>query len=395
MNVLLVEDDSDKIARIAEVIEGCIGKDHFELTTVGTVNDALVEMGRVRFDVVIADLVLPQMKGARETSDATPQWCEQIENHWSGKMSSWVVMTGFHEIAVDARESFARHGVAVIEYDETGVWKTILANRLRELAIDRPLDFLIVCALEKERASFKYCKAVEVGRLFTVQGLDCLELKLGEYRGVAVVLSAPGLVSTAIATTKAAQAFKPRAIAMSGICGGIQGEVELGDLVVPDVSWNYQAGKIVGGKLKPELMQVAIPPKLRARLQQIVCEDLSRSLRDDMMWPDLVGRQILMLPMVSGSQVVADPTVGQSIIDQSRKVAALDMEVAALYSAARDFFNGGGVFFAAKTVVDLANADKDDKLHQYGCALSSRFVVETLGSALDEIRSGEAPFLAD
>lgn len=394
MNVLLVEDDAEKITCITEVIDGCIDKERCELTIVGTVNDALVAMGQVRFDVVIADLVLPQMKGSPETSDATPQWCEQIENHWSGKMSSWVVMTGFHEIAVDARESFARHGVAVIEYDSTGAWKTILANRLHELAVDRPLDFLILCALEKERAGLKYCKAIEIGRLFTVHGLDCLELKLGDYRGVAVVLSTPGLVSTAIATTKAAQAFKPRAIAMSGICGGIQGEVDLGDLVVPDVSWNYQAGKIVQGKLKPELLQVTIPPKLRASLQQIVCEDLSRSLRDDMMWPDLVSRKILMLPMVSGSQVVADPAIGQSIIDQSRKVAALDMEVASLYSAARDFYNGGGIFFAAKTVVDLADADKDDKLHQYGCALSSRFVVETLSKVLDELQSGEAPFLA-
>ena len=112
------------------------------------------------------------------------------------------------------------------------------------------------------------------------------------------------------------------------------------------------------------------------------------------MWPDLVSRKILMLPMVSGSQVVADPAIGQSIMDQSRKVAALDMEVASLYSAARDFYNGGGIFFAAKTVVDLADADKDDKLHQYGCALSSRFVVETLCKVLDELQSGEAPFLA-
>ena len=248
MNVLLVEDDAEKITCITEVIYGCIDKERCELTIVGTVNDALVAMGQVRFDVVIADLVLPQMKGAPETSDATPQWCEQIENHWSGKMSSWVVTTGFHEIAVDARESFARHGVAVIEYDSTGAWKTILANRLLELAVDRPPDFLIVCALEKERAGLKYCKAIEIGRLFTVQGLDCLELRLGEYRGVAVVLSAPGLVSTAIATTKAAQAFKPRAIAMSGICGGIQGEVYLGDLVVPNVSWN----------IKPERLSKAI-----------------------------------------------------------------------------------------------------------------------------------------
>lgn len=395
MNVLLVEDDDKKVACITEVINSCIGANQYELMRVRAVNDALVAMGRTRFDVVIADLILPQINGSLETSDATAQWCEQIENHWSGKLSSWVVMTGFPEIAVEARESFSRHGVAVIEYDAGGGWKTVLANRLRELAVDKPLDFLIVCALEKERAGLKHCPGLSIGRLLTIQGMDCLELELGSYRGVAVVLSAPGLVSTAIAATKAAHVFKPRAIAMSGICGGIQSEVELGDLVVPDVSWNYQSGKIVEGKLKPELLQVSIPPRLRARLQQIVCEDLSRRLREDMLRPDLLACKIVMLPMVSGSPVVADPAIGQSIIDQSRKVAALDMEVASLYTAARDFFNGGGIFFAAKTVVDLANADKDDSLHHYGCVLSSRFVVETLSIFLDEIRSGQAPLHGD
>lgn len=390
MNVLLVEDDNEKLACISDVIDQCIGSNQYELTRVGTVNDALVAMGRARFDVVIADLVLPQMRGSLEATDATPQWCEQIENHWSGKMSSWVVMTAYPDIASDARVSFARHGVAVIEYDLAGDWKNVLTNRLRELAVDRPLDFLIVCALEKERASLAQCPGLTVGRLLTIQGMDCRELQLGDHRGVAVVLPAPGLVSTAIAATKAALAFRPRAIVMSGICGGIQGEVELGDLVVPDVSWNYQSGKIIDGKLKPEPLQVAIPPRLRARLQQIVCEDFSRKLRSDMMRPDLLNRGISMLPMVSGSPVVADPAISQSISDQSRKVAALDMEVASLYTAARDFFNGGGIFFAAKTVVDLANVQKDDSLHQYGCVLSSRFVVEALAIVLNEFHGDAA-----
>ena len=378
MKILLVEDDEEKVARIQGVIGECLDDQDFAVDVAATINSALVAMGQARFEVIIADLVLPQMGGDLSKTDATPQWCEQIENHWSGKLSSWIVMTSFAEVASEARQSFARHGVAVMQYDESDAWKTILKSRLKELAVEPPLDFVILCALEKERAALRQCREIAVGELSTINGMDCQELHLGAFRGVAIVLPSAGLISSAIATTKAAETFNPRAIAMCGICGGIEGEVELGALVVPDISWNYQSGKIVDGELKPEPLQTAIPPKLHARLQQLANKEVSRKLREDLLWPELENCEIHLAPMVSGSQVVADTEVGQKITTQSRKVVALDMEVASVYAAARDFFNGGGIFFAAKTVVDLANTKKDDRIHGYGSVVSARFVVESL-----------------
>jgi adenosylhomocysteine nucleosidase len=35
-------------------------------------------------------------------------------------------------------------------------------------------------------------------------------------------------------------------------------------------------------------------------------------------------------------------------------------------------------------VVDLANPDKDDRYHEYGCALSARFVTEALRRLLEK-----------
>ncbi len=387
MKILLVEDEDEKVSRIKCAIQECLEDQSFSVAVVGTINDALVAMGQTRFEVIIADLVLPQMGESPSQIDATPQWCEQIENHWSGKLSSWIVMTGFAEIASEARQSFARHGVAVLQYDDSDTWKAILKSRLKELAVEPPLDFVIVCALEKERAGLRHCPGIAVGDLSAINGMDCQELRLGSFRGVAIVLPSAGLISSAIATAKAAETFNPRAITMCGICGGIEGEVQLGALVIPDISWNYQSGKIISVELKPEPIQTAIPPKLRAHLQQLASKEVSRKLRSDLMWPELENGSIHLAPMVSGSQVVADIEVGQGITEQNRKVVALDMEVASVYAAARDFFNGGGIFFAAKTVVDLANTKKDDRLHEYGCVLSARFVVEALGKVLESLKN--------
>lgn len=378
MKVLIVEDDIYKAKEIEDVILSCCDAGQCEIRSVVSVNDALLALGSTSFDLIVADLVLPQMAGLHDTQDATPQWCEYIEHHGSAHTSSWIIMTGFADIAVVSRQSFARHGVAVVEYDDTGIWKRVLSTRVRERFVNPPLDFVIICALEKERSALQHANPAKLGDLSTVAGLDCRDVDIGSLKGVAVTLTEPGLVSAAIATVKASEIFKPRAIAMCGICGGVDGESELGDLIVPDVSWNYQTGKIVAGKLRPELMQIPLPPLAKTRLQQLANDDVSSRLRDGLFNSELKHRKILTPPMVSGSQVVADKSVVESIATQSRKVGALDMEVAAVFSAAHDFFNGGGIFFAAKSVVDMADEDKDDRYHEYGCILSARFVVEAL-----------------
>jgi adenosylhomocysteine nucleosidase len=386
LKILIVEDDGDKLDKIETLIGSQIDPSEFEIECCSTINDSLIRLGDARFDLVIVDLVLPQMKGA-EPADATLQWCEQIENHLSGRTASWIVMTGFPDIAASARQSFAQHNVAVIQYDDSGNWESLLLAKLRETYETRSLDFLIVCALEKERRGYRFSE----GRMHDqeiVMGLDCQRLQLGDFRGIIVVLPGPGMITAAIATTKAVGLFRPRAVAMSGICGGVEKETELGALIVPDLSWNYQAGKFVEGKLTPDLLQVRVPPQSRTTLAQLATAETSKSLRDGLLHSELENAPIQLQPMVTGSQVVADGDVVTSIGTQGRKVAAIDMEVASVLFAADDFFNGGGIFFAAKTVVDLANPHKDDRYHEYGCALSARFTALALNKLLSD-SSGE------
>lgn len=382
MRILLVEDDEAKAARIEELITKELDVDDVDLIKATTVNDAHIRLVEGRYDLVIVDLVLPQMKGT-EPIDATPQWCELIENHLAGRTAAWVVMTGYSEVADKARRSFAHHNVAVLPYDHSGVWEYNLTFKLRDTYVTRPLDFVIICALEKERSGYQLAPCI-LGELEMVTGLDCRHVKIGDLRGVIVVQPGPGMISAAITTTKALVAFKPRAVAMSGICGGRENESELGTLIVPDLSWNYQSGKFKDGKLIADLLQVPISPTVRTTLSQMICEEKSAELRDGLMHSELANARFQLAAMVSGSQVVADGAVGAVIGDQGRKVAGIDMEVASVYFAANDFFDGGGIYFAAKTVVDLAGPEKDDRYHEYGCALSARFVTAAIVKLLGE-----------
>lgn len=382
MKVLVVEDDAAKATVIKDVILANCEAGNCDVKVASNLNEAFVTLGGCRFDLVVADLMLPQMGGSADTQDATPQWCEYIENHPGARLSSWIVMTSFSEVASDARRNFAQLGVAVIEYDETSAWRRILTTKVREQFVNPSLDFVIMCALEKERGGYVHSIDIKLGAKTSTSGLDCQRATIGALNGQIIVMPEPGLVSAAIATVKASAVFKPRAVLMTGICGGVLGESELGDLIVPDISWNYQSGKFVNGILKPELMQTPIPPLTKTALQQLATDEISTELRAGLFQNDLRNRKIVMPPMVSGSQVVADKKAVAEISGQSRKVGALDMEVAAVYNAAHDFFNGGGIFFAAKTVVDLADEAKDDRYHEYGCALSARFAVRALAVLL-------------
>lgn len=360
-----------------------LAKESYEIVRAGTVNDAIVHLAGTSFNLVIVDLVLPQIKGG-DRVNATQQWCELIENHLSGRTADWIVMTGFASVEEDARRSFSHHNVAVITYDDSGAWERNLSLKLRKAFESRSLDFLIVCALEKERCGYNEASC-ELEEKCSLSGLDCQPIRINRLRGMIVTQPNPGMVSAAITTTKALSVFRPRAVAMSGICGGIEGNAELGSLIVPDMSWNYQSGKFKDGKLIPDLIQVPITPSVRTELSHIASDENSIALRAGLMHSEFVGRKILLATMVSGSQVVADGAVAAIITEQGRKVAAVDMEVTSVYFAAREFFDGGGIFFAAKTVVDLANPHKDDRYHEYGCALSARFVVQSIPFLIEKI----------
>jgi adenosylhomocysteine nucleosidase len=134
--------------------------------------------------------------------------------------------------------------------------------------------------------------------------------------------------------------------------------------------------------LTADLLQVALPPSVRADLCQLAVGETSKHIRQGLLHENLAQAPIQVAPMVSGSQVVADNAVFNIIGDQGRKVTGIDMEVASVFFAGNDFFDGGGIFCAAKAIVDLANPHKDDRYHEYGCALSARFVVTALSKLL-------------
>jgi nucleoside phosphorylase len=163
---------------------------------------------------------------------------------------------------------------------------------------------------------------------------------------------------------------------MVGICAGVRGKVEIGDIIFADPVWDYQSGKVVkqGDVLQFDIAphQVAPAESLRARFEQMKSD--SRWLADiRAAWPlrrDSDPR-LHIGPVASGSAVLAD---GDSLVDvrsQQRQLLGVDMELYGLYCAAMQANRPEPLFFGIKSVCDFADEHKSDDEQAYAAYTSA------------------------
>jgi nucleoside phosphorylase len=115
------------------------------------------------------------------------------------------------------------------------------------------LDVLIVTAIKEECDAVL---AVETGtepgaswqRRAAVTGLELFErsfaAKDGTLRFAVTRALGMGGVNAVIAASPLLQAYEVRCLAMCGVCAGRRDEVMLGDVIIADRAWTYDAGKV-------------------------------------------------------------------------------------------------------------------------------------------------------
>ena len=192
-----------------------------------------------------------------------------------------------------------------------------------------------------------------------------------------------GLTTAAITTTKALCIWKPSAVVMTGICAGVRGSVNLGDLVVATQCFEHSSGQLKDGNLIPLQNRVAIQPWLL---------DFMMSLTDSStMLHQIQSGYTQSLPvgfktnihygsMACGPQVIKD----QSYIDQLKgreySVVGLDMESygVALAASMCSTHSHTIIPLIVKGVSDFADSDKSDEWHEYCSYASASFVLMLL-----------------
>ncbi len=190
-----------------------------------------------------------------------------------------------------------------------------------------------------------------------------------------VKLPEMGMTSAAATATKLIYEFRPRYVIMVGIAAGVAQEGSLnqiyGDVVVPDIVWNYSTGKFVTpaeaeisfGEVGfiPRSTYLAIPNEVMPYIRRAAAAPENEC-------------HVHIGPMACGSSVVANRSIlEKQIHTQLDTTAGLDMESYAVVFAAIHASQPRPIPIIVKSVCDFADNQKTDIYQKFAAHTSCEF----------------------
>lgn len=391
--VLLVDDSEKKVRRIEEAIS-CERDCRVEWTVVRDLASARRAVRARQFDVMILDIAMPIFPGEGPRARAGLDFLKEITLDDDYLRPTYIVgITEQEESFEELRSEFESRAWPLYKCDQgSASWIDKIRALLGHVSHSstrtvRKVDFAIITALYDPEFTALLglpCAWSQPEQLDEATLYRSGSLEVGERR-YSVVATWPqrmGLVLSAALVTKMILTFRPRVVAASGICAGVRGKTELGDLVLASEAWTWESGKIVSqpvpGTLQPDPHAFSASTAAVTVAQRLQGESAwLTSLRDEWKASDRAPEsqpRLIIAPMASGSAVVADETTVANILSKSRKTVAIDMEAYAVYAAAAMSGQPLPVVFCVKGVCDFADQQKNDSYQKFAAHVSARAV---------------------
>lgn len=413
----MIDDDINKINDIIDELKlleemGLIRFD-YEME----VKKACSALERNQYDILILDIQLPNLGDKVGLSkDGGINLLKIIDTLDRIKKPNFIIgLTGYDESYEENVNEFQKYLWVLLKYDRTvEEWKKQIHNKVLYLIKAKQDTETKICT---ENLCFKYDCAIitavdiEFKNVFNcvpkwdkVEFLDdstqyyVTKIQDCDSNEISLVLAKQhqmGMVPASVLSYKLIQRFKPRIICMLGIAAGRIGEVELGDIIIANESWDYGSGKIKMGtdgttfSFEPEPHQLAINPSLK----EYLLNDFSEVLYDiRKQWNNSNGIiqnkdiNIHVGALASGSSVIQNENVVIEFIQpQNRKVKGLDMETYAVYFAACNVCKPKPLYLSMKTVCDFANQYKDNQHQDYAAFVSANFFFKTIQELIKKL----------
>lgn len=254
--------------------------------------------------------------------------------------------------------------------DELPSADVVLLSALRDPELNAIRDYFPVDWQTSGQATVAY----QVGRM-KVSGGEEISIAAACQNGM-------GMVQAALLTHKAIAAWRPKLVLMLGVCAGVEGRANFGDIIIGKQVFDYGSGKIESGILVPDYAPLEINEGLTTYLGELAWDaSVLRRIKDD--WPVQSGRpdtelKAIVGPVCSGAAVVADDTVVKNITEHKRSIIGIDMEAFGVAAACVSSSVYRTPFATIKSVQDFANSRKNDKFRQYAAFTSASFAREFL-----------------
>lgn len=387
MKVLIVDDNEYKISKIKNVFD----QKKWEIQVATGTIDAINFMQKDEFDLLILDLVIPKRFGLNNPElKNSIDLLEEIQRSKKIVRPKYIVgLTADIEAHGQGNPIFSSSFTEIIKFDFSAQeWSENLLSKIKTIEQSSPsyykksgylYDYAIITALNSPEFDAVKQTFVEYS-LISVEGDNSTYYESKLSNGEKLLLATDdkmGMVAMAQFTEKVIQTFRPRNICMTGIAAGVEGEINLGDIMVASESWNYESGKIVEGGFLPDYSSISIKPEICSKINKI-SEMPTKLFAIKQGFPGEPPKHDLAMkigPVASGSAVVGDSAVLEKPKSMTRKLLGLEMEIYGMYfSCLNTSTPKPENFLAVKSVCDFANARKNDNYQAYAAYTSVGFL---------------------
>lgn len=403
MNVLIVHDRREIGQEIRSIVEAICSK--AQVVLVEDASSARRQLGDGYFDLLILDLTIPVVAGRGSNGFQVAEGLlEELVAAPNLMTPGNMVGITLDETALDViQNNIGPHLMAIVAEDADGRWRKQIGDRIRyvlhssaarsqAMLTKYDLDLLIITALDKELAPYRNSFALnDYPGIPGLSEFTFVDKDGRGRRGACYAIGRAGQPSAASETQGLLCQLRPRLAIMTGFCGGVPGKADLGDILFAEsaIDWDY-------GKWKP----TETAARLYARPEPVVIRNsrthrIARRLVDEGL-PDpdpliagmlalsdkeISAAELKLAPFASGSAVIGDQDVLDSIMSLNDNVGGVDMESFGFYFACEHAHAASPHFLCIKAVADECGPEKDDRLHA-ACSFGSAHVATVIATHL-------------
>lgn len=391
INILVVEDDPVKAGKIRAVLETIsICKFEFAVDLVGARREL-----QQQYHLLILDLQLPERFSDSVQDDKGLEFVLELKKSKRLKIPDHILgLTAHPDVHDKFKPAFDDNLTSLVQYDPAKQdWENKIRAKVDELthsslaklspelleydvafitALRIPeLEAVLEMDYQWERMKMNNDSAIYYsGKARTTEGKD---LKV-----IATHLPQMGMVATATSAMKLIQHFRPKYLIMTGICGGVEGKVELGDVVISDMSFDLESGKIVVDKegkqdFEPDYRVIPLNSSLKEEFMEFANEKSVLAAIKSKWKGDKISHELNVHigPVGSGAAVISNKEYIDTKIKHQRKLIAIDMESYAIFYCAEYCTKPQPIPILIKSVSDHANPAKADNMQKYCATISA------------------------
>jgi nucleoside phosphorylase/CheY-like chemotaxis protein len=396
LKVLVVEDDAQKYGRLhLGLIDS--GVDESAITHVVAASQAVEKLQHHQFDLMLLDVNLPRRLGEGEKRGGGLEILRELTRNEEYHRPRYIVgVTAYEDVVEEFGPAFNDQLWSLVHYRDTSdQWISQLRSKVEYIIAAKKsegfsdgktygTDLAIICALDQVEleAVRRLCEweSLRLGHDDTRYLSGTIVGDRGTFSVIAAAAPRMGMPASAVLTTKVVQQFRPRYIAMVGICAGRSEKVRLGDIIVANPTWDWGSGKITSENKQPKFL----PQPHQLDLNEDVVPVLKDMAEDTAGMAKLKSKffgnkppfelTVHFGPLVSGSAVVAHKPTFDSLLNQHRGILGIDMEAYSVAAAARGSGRPRPTAIIVKAVCDYADEDKNDDYQAYAAHNSAEFL---------------------